>query len=169
MNSTRKMIILALLTSVGIVLGMIENGIPLPVKVPGAKLGLSNVIQLAVIVVIGFREGISVAVLKSFLIAVGTGNMSGLLYSLPSAIVSTVVMVLVYKFFKGKFSLIGVSIFGALAHNLVQLGVASALIGNVRVFTYYPVLAFISIFTGYFTGLTAIYFEKHLDTVYKKR
>lgn len=169
MNGTRKIIILALLTSIGIVLGIIENGVPLPIKVPGARLGLSNVIQLAVIVAIGYREGLLIAVLKSFLIAVGTGNMSGMLYSLPSAIASTMAMIVVYHFFIGKFSLIGVSIFGALTHNLVQVGVASLIIGNIRVFTYYPILALISIFTGYFIGLTAMYFEKYLKTAYRER
>lgn len=168
MNRTKKMVALALLTSMGIVLGIIENGIPLPIRVPGAKLGLSNVIQLSAIVAIGYREAIVIAILKSFMIAVGTGNMSGIIYSLPSAIASTAVMICIYQFMGSKFSLVGVSIFGALMHNLVQVGMASILIGNLKVFTYYPVLAIISLFTGYAIGVTASYFEKYVRNVYSR-
>lgn len=168
MKSTKKMVILALLTAIGIVLGIVESGIPLPIKVPGAKLGLSNVIQLTVIVLIGYREGMLVAVLKSFMIAVGTGNMSGIMYSLPAATVSTLAMILAYHFMNTKFSLIGISIIGALAHNLVQVLVASVLIGNTKVFLYYPVLSLVSVFTGYFIGITSLYFKKNLNAIYDK-
>lgn len=165
MNNTKKLVVLSLLTSIGIVLGIIENGIPLPIRVPGAKLGLSNVVQLVVIVVIGYREGLTVGILKSLLISVGTGSMGSLLYSLPAAISSTAVMIAVYHFAGKKFSLIGVSVFGALTHNFTQLLVASLIIGNFRIFTYYPFMAIISIFTGYFIGLVSKQFKLHLEKV----
>ena len=168
MNSTKKMVALALLTSIGIVLGILESGIPLPIRIPGAKLGLSNVIQLSAIVAIGYREAIVIAVLKSVMISIGTGNMSGIIYSLPSAVASTSTMIFVYHFMRSKFSLVGVSIFGALMHNLVQVGMAALLIGNLKVFTYYPVLSTISIFTGYAIGVTAIYFERYVKDVYSR-
>ena len=63
----------------------------------------------------------------------------------------------IYKFFRKYFSLIGVSVFGALGHNIAQLVVASIIINNLKIFAYLPVLTLTSIFTGVFIGITANY------------
>lgn len=169
MNKTRKMIFLALLISIGMVLGIVESYLPMPMPIPGAKLGLSNVVQLIVIAVYGYREGLAVAVIKSLLVSIGTGNMSGLMYGLPAALMSTLVMVVTYRYLRDKFSLIGISILGALSHNLSQILVATAVLSNFKIIFYYPYMALISIVTGYFIGLTAYFFIRNTRGVVEFR
>lgn len=168
MKNTRKNIFLALLIAVGIVLGIVENSLPVPIPVPGAKLGLANIVQLAVIVMIGYKESLLTAFLRTFIVSVGTGNFSGLMYSLPSAIMSTLFMIAAYNFFRNKFSLMGVSIIGALVHNLTQIIVACLIMNNFRIAVYYPYMALISLFTGYFTGLAVYFFEKNASPIIRK-
>ncbi|MDO5707419.1 MAG: Gx transporter family protein [Andreesenia angusta] len=161
MKSTRKIIFLALLIAIGVVLGIVENSLPVPIPIPGAKLGFANIIQLIVIVLLGYKESLLTAFLRTFIVAIGTGNFSGLLYSLPSAIFSTIAMITIYNFFKDKFSLMGISIIGALIHNLTQILVAVAIMNNIRIAVYYPYMALVSLFTGYFTGIAVYFFVKN--------
>lgn len=162
MKKVNKMIFLSLLVSIGLALSVIESAIPLPITMPGAKLGLSNMVILVTIVVFGFKEGLIVSMLKSIVLMLVTGSISSLIYSISGAILSCIVMYLVFRFFSQIFSLIGVSIFGALSHNFAQVTVASLMMNNIRIYSYLPFLMLMSLFTGYFVGLSSIYIENNL-------
>jgi heptaprenyl diphosphate synthase len=60
------------------------------------------------------------------------------------------------------FSLIGVSIIGAASHNFAQVSVAVLMLSNPRIYSYLPFLLIISLFTGYFVGLSSIYIVDNL-------
>ncbi|MFZ5965937.1 MAG: Gx transporter family protein [Bacillota bacterium] len=161
----KKMIFLSLLVSVGIALHIIESGIPVPFIAPGAKLGLANMVNLITMVIFGYKYAFIVAVLRCLVAALGSGAVTGLFYSLSGALFSTAVMCMVYHHLSRYFSLIGVSIFGALAHNVAQLAVAGIMIANPYIFTYLPVMMLVSLFTGYFVGLASIYVTKQLKSI----
>ena len=162
MKKLNKLIYLSLLVSMGMALSVLESAIPLPITVPGAKLGLSNIVILVTLVTFGFKEGLIVGVLKSIVLVLVTGSVSSLLYSFSGAILSILVMYIVYRYFSDIFSLIGVSIFGAVAHNIAQVSVAAAMMYNSRVYSYLPILLLMSLFTGYFVGLSSIFVSKSL-------
>lgn len=166
MDKNKKIVKISLLTSVGIIFSIIEGMIPLPISVPGLKLGLSNIVQLIGIVSLGGKASIVIAILKSILVGIGTGNVMSIMYSLPSSILSTFSMIIVYRYFKEKFSLVGISIVGALTHNFIQLIVASIIVGNLNVMYYFPYLAIASVFTGGIIGAVTISF---LDRVGSSR
>lgn len=151
----KKMIFLSLLVSAALVLSIIENMMPIPIPVPGVKLGLVNVVFLITLVLFGFKESIIVVIVRGITMSIATGNISGLIYSFPSSIMSTVVMTIVYKRFSEYFSLIGVSLFGAITFNLVQICIASLVMQNIKMFAYLPIMSLTSIFTGCFIGLVA--------------
>lgn len=151
----KKMLFLSLLVSAGLVLSIIENMMPLPIPIPGVKLGLTNIVFLITLVLFGFKEALIVVIIRGLTMSIATGNVSGVIYSLPSSVMSTVVMAIVYKNFSDYFSLIGVSLFGAVAFNTVQVGIASLIMQNVRIFSYLPIMTLTSIFTGCFIGLVA--------------
>ena len=157
--NTKKMIHLAMLTSVGLGLHIIESMIPNPFTAfaPGAKLGLANIVGLITLVIYGARYALAVNLLRSFIGGMVSGVIISTIYSMSGAFVSTLLMWLIYKFFRKYFSLIGVSVFGALGHNIAQLVVASIIINNLKIFAYLPVLTLTSIFTGVFIGITANY------------
>lgn len=162
MKNSRELIFLALLTSGALILSLIESMIPLPFIVPGAKLGLPNMVTLSVIVVFGFKKGLTVAILRSILVLLVAGNPIGFLYSISGAIFSTIVMYLVYRYFSNIFSLIGVSLFGAIAHNTAQVFTATMMLQNIKIFTYLPLMYIVSLFTGCFVGYSTILIVKNL-------
>lgn len=168
MKKTKKLVFLSLLVAAALALSIVESMLPIPILVPGAKLGLTNIIGLITIVLFGFKEAMIVAILRSITFAVATGSISSLFYSLSGAILSTIVMYLVYKFLSNYFSLIGVSITGAISHNVAQLGVASIIMESIKIFYYLPVMVLISLFTGYFVGLASIYISNNLKKNFKK-
>jgi heptaprenyl diphosphate synthase len=160
--NTREYIFLALLTTGALVLTILEGMIPLPFIAPGARLGLANMVVLSVIVVFGFKKGLTVAVLKSILVLLVAGNPIGFIYSISGAILSTVVMHLSYKYLNGYLSLIGVSVLGALSHNTAQVVVAAAVLENIKILTYLPVMYIVSLFTGCFVGYAGIFIVRNL-------
>lgn len=167
MKKLNKMIFLSLLVSIGLALSVLESAIPLPITMPGAKLGLSNMVVLVTIVVFGFKEGIIVSMLKSIVLVLVTGSISSFIYSFSGAVLSCIAMYIAYKYFSKIFSLIGVSIIGALFHVFAQITVASLMMNNLRIYSYLPFLMLTSIFTGYFVGLSSTYIVKNLKKSFK--
>ena len=154
---TRKLVQLAMLTSLGLALHIIEGIIPNPFMgiAPGAKLGLANIIGLITLVIYGFRYALTVNLLRCFIAGMASGAITSMMYSMAGALTSTVLMWFAYRYLKKHLSLIGVSVLGALGHNIAQLTVAAIIINNIRIFTYLPIMMLTSIFTGIFIGLTA--------------
>ena len=114
MKKLNKIVFLSIIVSVGLGLSVLESAIPLPIMVPGARLGLSNMVVLVTLVVFGFKEGLVVSALKSIILMLITGSVSSFIYSISGAILSCIAMYLAYKYFHNIFSLIGISIIGAL-------------------------------------------------------
>ena len=167
---TRKFVQIATLTSLGIALHITEAYIPNPLIVlaPGAKLGLANIIALVTLVLFGLKYGLLVNVLRCLLGGLIVGSVMSMMYSVSGAIVSTFSMWIAYKYLSRFFSLIGVSLLGAVGHNIAQLVIASLLINNAHIFIYLPVMMLVSIFTGSFIGLTAIYVLKRTNIVLQR-
>lgn len=167
MKKLNKMIFISLLAAVGLALGVLESAIPLPIAMPGARLGLSNMVVLVTIVIFGFKDGIKVSMLKSVVLMLVTGSVSSFIYSFSGAVLSTIAMYITYRYLSKLFSLIGVSIMGALAHNFAQVSVASLILANIRIYTYLPFLMIMSLFTGYFVGLSSRMIIKNLRRNYR--
>lgn len=161
------MVYLSLLVSFGIALHIFENILVIPFPVPGAKLGLANIISLLAIVLYGVKEGLTVNILRCIIGALLAGTASNLLYSLSGAVASTIVMGFIYKYFKNTFSLVGVSIFGGVTHNFIQITVASLVLSTFGLFVYLPFLMIIGLLTGFFTGMAATFVNQNLSITLK--
>lgn len=154
MSKIKKMVLLSILISQALVLNVIERSIPVPIPVPGVKLGLANVISLFTIIVFGFKEAITVVFLRTFLGSIFAGGMSSFFYSLAGGILSAVIMSYMYLRHKDSFSIPTISVVGAIFHNIGQISVASFVINNIRLFYYLPVLLISGIMTGIIIGFT---------------
>lgn len=168
MNGIKKIVFLSLLVSIGLALNIIESTMPVPFLAPGAKLGLSNMVILTTLVIFGFKEAFFVAVMKSLTFTMATGSFSSLFYSLAGGVLSVIVMGYIYKNFKNVFSLIGVSIFGAMSHNIAQISVASIIMENIKIFSYLPIMSLVSLFAGYFVGLSSILITRNFRKNFSK-
>jgi heptaprenyl diphosphate synthase len=142
------------------VLHVVESWLPLLLPVPGIKLGLANIVSLLVIVMFSWREAIYVAIVRVFLASLFGGIWLGPAFamSISGAIVSTVTMALAYHYWHARFSIIGISIIGAVIHNMVQIIIAALLVSNVALLWYLPYLTLFAIPTGLVTGTTMMYF-----------
>ncbi len=99
MKKLRKLIFLSLLVSIGLALSVLESAIPLPVAIPGARLGLSNMVILVTLVIFGFKEALIVGILKSIVLVLITGSVSSLMYSLTGGVLACMFMFIAYRFF----------------------------------------------------------------------
>lgn len=162
MNKLQRYIFLSLLTAGALILSIIEGMIPLPYVAPGAKLGLSNIVTMSIIIVFGFKDALLVVIIRCILLMLVATNPITFIYSIVSGIMSTIVMSFSYKHFK-IFSLIGISVLGAMTHNASQVTVAAILFESANLYYYLPILSFVSIFTGCFVGYTSIFVTENLN------
>ena len=149
---TKKLVFLSLVSSFALILGLLESYFPLPIPVPGAKIGLSNIVVVAVIYLFGYKEAMIVTTFKSLLLMMVTGNVFGFIFSISAAIVSCLAMITSHKHFKNKLSVISISVIGACFHNLTQVCVAAIIVRSLYVFSYFPILLLYSLFAGYLVG-----------------
>lgn len=156
-NNTRLLQI-GLLAALASVLQLAESCIPMPV--PGMKIGFANLVTLIAIVALGARSGIYVAALRTLVssLMLGTFLSSGFILSASGALSSALVMGALYAFNRrvNLFSLMGISIAGAVANNLAQIAVVYYLFARVSALQWFiPYLLLSAIVTGYLTGFLA--------------
>ena len=160
MNKTRRMVLLALFIAMASVLHVVESWMPLPLPVPGIKLGLANIISLIVIATFGWRDALYVVIVRVFLASLFGGIFLGPSFamSISGALVSTIVMAYAFQHWHSTFSLIGISIIGAVVHNMIQIAVAAFLVSSVGLLWYLPYLILFALPMGWATGMTVLYF-----------
>ena len=154
---TKKVTFLSLMVAYSLVLYIIETYIPNPLIAifPGAKLGLSNIITLVSLLILGVRDTFIILTVRIILSSIFAGLMTYLLFSIGGAYLSLILMYIVSKI-KG-FSTIGISIVGAIGHNIGQLLVASMIVQNINMIGYLPFMLIASLVTGIFVGLVSKY------------
>ncbi|MFW5718863.1 MAG: Gx transporter family protein [Halanaerobium sp.] len=164
MIKTKKIVVISLLISLGLVLHLVESVFPLTAVVPGAKLGLANIVSLIAIYLFGFTAAFQVVIFRVILgsLLAGTFMTINFYLSFSGGILSFILMYLAYYFFKDKFSLIGISIIGAAAHNTAQIAAAYYIIANRGIFYYLPFLILLALPTGFGVGLVSYFTLKHL-------
>ncbi|WP_172256488.1 Gx transporter family protein [Saccharibacillus deserti] len=159
----KKTVILAIFSAVAVVLGIVESMIPLGnFMVPGAKLGLANIMILTCLYFLGGKDTLMLVVLKTLLTAMILGTFSMLLFSLFGAILSFAAMYGLMKISRKRLSLIGISVAGGIAHNIGQLGAAAIVIDSLHIFYYLPVLMIAGVATGIVVGIAVRYLTNSL-------
>lgn len=151
-NKTYQLTICALLISMALVLSYMERFMPLQllIPLPGIKLGLANIVTVIALYYFGESHAFTILILRCFLGAVFGGGISGLAFSMTGGLLAMVTMSIVKRL--GIFSVYGVSVLGAAAHNVGQICVAVILMNSVYVAGYLPYLLMVSIVTGLATG-----------------
>ncbi len=161
-SRTHRLVLIALLTALAIALMAVERLIPVMVAVPGVKLGLANVVTLTALYVFSWRDTLAIILLRVLLGSLILGSFSAFLFSLGGALLAFAVMALLVVVLPQTFSTVGVSVAGAVAHNVGQLLVAAAVIQNIRIVSYLPVLLLAAVGTGLATGYTVTLLLRYL-------
>ena len=160
MTKSRKLSVLALLTSLALILSYIETFVP--TIIPGAKLGLANIMTLVILVIFGLKEALAIMLLRTTISAMLFTTLSTLMYSLPAGLVSLLVMYYLLKLFKDESALVSVSMISAVSHNLTQLVVAIVVLEQVRIAYLLPWLVLMAVPTGLFVGYLAIVMIRYI-------
>ena len=141
-----------LIAALALVLSYLESLVP-SLGVPGVKLGLPNIAIVFALYRLGWRDGCIISLVRVFLVFLLFGNGAGLAYSLAGAALSLSLMGLLKK--TGRFSSVGVSVAGGVAHNAGQILVAMALLETSRLAWYLPVLWVSGTVAGVLIGIVS--------------
>ena len=151
----------ALLATLALIFSYVEAIIPIPIAVPGVKLGIANLAVLIALYRFDFRYALSINLIRIIVSGLLFNGLFGALYAMSGGILSLLVMWILKK--TNLFSIVGVSMAGGVAHNMGQILVASILVSDLRMFMYLPVLMFSGIISGIIIGIIAYYVQRSLN------
>lgn len=149
---TKKITVLALFSAVAIIFSYIEAILP-PIwaAIPGIKVGLSNIVTVALLYKFSLKEAAIVAFIRIIIIALLFGNVMTLIYSIAGFVLSVTIMAILKR--TSLFSTVGVSIAGGVFHNLGQIIVAMILLQTKEIGYYMIVLAITGTVAGILIGI----------------
>ena len=152
MKKTKRLVLLAMLTAVAMILSYVESLLP-SVGIPGVKMGLANIAVIFALFRFGLKEASALSLVRVVLVSLLFGSVGALLYSLAGAVLSLAVMALLRRI--DRFSTVGISVAGGVAHNAGQILMAMLILQTKQLLGYLPVLAVSGIAGGVLTGLAA--------------
>ncbi len=150
-RSNKDIALTGVFIALAMILSYLESLVPIGFAVPGIKLGLANLVTIVALYKLGIKDTIIISLGRILLSGVLFGNMMIIIYSLAGAFLSILVMVLVKK--TRMFSATGVSVCGAIAHNLGQIIVAVISLENMNIMYYMIVLAIAGTVAGTIIGI----------------
>ena len=152
-DKAKSLAYVALFAALTLVLGYLEATIPLPVAIPGVKLGLANVAVLIALYLMGPRWACGVMLVKVVVTSLVTGLPSMIAFSLAGSALAFLGMLILWR--ADRFNLTAVSVVAALLHNAGQLGVAMVVLQTPAVLVNAPVMVIAACITGTVTGAVA--------------
>lgn len=161
---TKDITRLSLFIAIALTIFVLENQIPIPIAIPGVKLGLANIVTLYLIHQYSIKEALFVLIVRVFLGSIFAGQMISFAYSLVGGLLSLGVMWLANKLQKGD-NIWFTSVLGGIFHNIGQIIVAIILLGSINVIYYLSILGVCGIITGLFTGLIVQTFIKSINNI----
>ncbi|KAA0256881.1 Gx transporter family protein [Deferribacter autotrophicus] len=153
LSQNKKLALLSIFSAITVILGYLENFIPLPL--PGVKLGLSNIGVMLSIYTLGFSYSLAIVTLKSLIVPIFTGNfIVKIALGLPASLISFLIMYVYFFLTKNYSTPLSTGALGAYFHILIQFFVAKQLfIKNLAIFKIFPYFSLLSVLTGILTGI----------------
>jgi heptaprenyl diphosphate synthase len=167
----KKMCQLALFLAIGVILNIVESFIPLPIPIPGVRLGLANTIGLVLLYYYGPKEYAGIGFLRVVLVGLlRTGLFSvSFLLSLSGYFLSSLIAIFLY--YLKKFSIYGLSVASAVFHGIGQMILVMIIYSSYGLVIYLPVLMFTGVISGLLTAgissLLLLNINKHIDYLIK--
>ena len=162
---SKKVAMAGMFTALAMIFSYVEVLIPISLGIPGIKLGLANLVVVVALYTMGAPMALAVSMIRILLVSVTFGNLAAMLYSLAGGLLSFGGMVLLKKI--PKFSIVGVSVAGGILHNAGQLAVAMAVVENIHLLSYMPLLMISGTITGMLLGIVSAQVIPRIDKVLK--
>lgn len=149
---TKSIALLGACTAVALVLAYLEAILPpLFPAVPGIKMGLPNILLIFLLYRRGPVFASVVSLLRILLVTALFGNFMMMLYSLAGGALSMLLMFLLSRL--NRFSAVGVSVAGGVAHNVGQVLIAMLLLNTPQLGYYLAVLTVTGTVAGILIGV----------------
>lgn len=152
-RKVKRLALMGLLFALAMALSFLESLLPaLPMLPPGIRLGLSNIVTMYALFVLGPVSGFTIAVLKALFVLLTRGAVAAAM-SAAGGVFSVTIMLLLSLLPGIKEQNLLLSVFGGAAHNIGQLVMARFIINNQYVWYYFPVLLAAGLLMGAITGM----------------
>ena len=148
---TKRIACLGLFIALAFVLSYVEFLLPLNIGIPGAKVGLANLVVMVALYTLGKKDAALLSFVRVVLVGLTFGNLAMLLYSLAGAVLSFLAMLFAKR--TKLFSITGVSVLGGVFHNVGQIIVAMLVLETGSLLYYLPFLIVIGTISGVVIGL----------------
>ncbi len=148
---SKKVAAYGVLIALAFLLSYIESIIPVPIPIPGIKLGLANLVVLSGLYTMGVKEAFVLSMIRIILVGFTFGSPSTMMFGLAGGLLSWLFMVIFRKL--KLLSLTGVSIIGGISHNIGQILVAMWVVKNAMLIYYLPFLLLSGVVTGTIIGI----------------
>lgn len=172
MSRTKKIIHLAILAAIASVFSIVDryvSGLIFPL-IPGAKIGIANIVILISLINFTFKDSLLVTILKSLIGGLLFFGLTSFIIGGTASLASLLVMYLIKILLKDHVSTIGISLCGGVTHCLVQLLVIMIMYGiGEIIFVYGLYLLIISIVSSIVLGLLAIKTSELYMHIYNKK
>ena len=149
------------MAAVAMMLSYIEALLP-PVysAVPGIKLGLANIAVIFALYSVDPKSAALISLVRVALSALLFGSVMSFIYSFSGAVLSLAVMILLKR--SALFSAVGVSVAGAVMHNVGQVLCAVIILGTAEIGYYLIFLSVSAVVSGVLVGLVSALLIKKL-------
>ena len=163
---TKKIAYLGLLIALAFVFSYIEFLIPVNIGIPGAKLGLANLVIIVALYTLNERDAFLLSMIRIVLVGFTFANLASMLYSLAGGILSYVAMLMAKR--TKKLSITGVSVIGGVFHNIGQIIMAILVVKTTSLIYYLPLLMLSGITAGIAIGVLGAMVTKRMKEIYKE-
>lgn len=161
--TTHRLTRLALLSGVALILFVLEAAAPRPL--PWMKLGLGNIAVVMALVLYETRGALGVTTIKILVGSLVTGSFAGPAFVLATGagFASLLLMSGSRRLAPQRLSLVGLSIVGAVVHQVAQLLLASVYLAHPGLLRLMPLFIVSGMATGGLTGIIAHYALQRLQ------
>ena len=148
MDKTKKMTMVTMLIAISILFHMIESMIPLPIPVPGFRLGLANIVGMITLYMYDAKTMLTVNLMRVLLASLLRGVLfgTGFWLSLCGVLLSSVVCILAKRL--TPMSIYGVSVLGSSFHAIGQVVAITFIYQQFFMQAILPILVLLGIPSG---------------------
>ena len=152
---TKRITLLSILLALSIILSVVDSMISsLVIPFVGVKLGLANVVTIVIMYQFNNRDALLLAITRILIVALVRGSaLQTLMMSLSGGLLAYFLMYLTKQ--SNIFSLIGVSVCGAVGHSVGQIAMAIIWVARIEIGFALPYVLLLSVATGVLTGLVS--------------
>lgn len=165
--SASKLTKLSLFIGIALILYYVESLLPPFFPIPGAKLGLANIVTLLLMEFYPAKDAFLVLLIRILIVSLLFGQALSFLFSIVGGLISILIIVIIKRILDHN-SQILLGCFGGLFHNLGQFIVALFIVKSPAVLLMLPQLVILGVVTGFGTGLISSFLLPYLRPFFNK-